>query len=71
MIKKILSIGCFAAIAAAIGFNANKSINEVSVTELIATNTEALADCPNGCVANGGGCWCNGPYSGYKEYGGW
>lgn len=71
MIKKILSIGCFATIAAAIGFNANKSVNEVSVSELISTNTEALAYCPNGCVAQSGGCHCNGDYPQYAEYNGW
>lgn len=71
MIKKILSIGCFATIAAAIGFNANKSVNEVSVSELISTNTEALAYCPNGCIDQSGGCDCNGWHKYYKEYGGW
>lgn len=68
MNKKTITIGCFAAIAAAVGYNANNNANEAAVTELISTNTEALADCPNGCVANGGGCYCNGSYGGYAEY---
>lgn len=72
MIKKILTIGCFAALAAAFGINANNSSNkEVSVTDLISTNTEALAYCPNGCISDGGGCNCNGHYPTYREYGGW
>ena len=71
MIKKILAIGSFAAIAAAFGYNNNSSNNEVSVTDLISTNTEALAYCPNGCIAQSGGCHCNGDYPQYKEYGGW
>ena len=71
MLKKILSIGCLAAIATAFGYNVNKSINEVSVAELISTNTEALAYCPNGCVDRSGGCECNGWYPYYDEYNGW
>lgn len=72
MIKKILAIGSFAAIAAAFGFNNTDSNNtEVSVTDLISANTEALAYCPNGCVENGDGCNCNGSYPQYKEYSGW
>lgn len=71
MLKKILAIGSFAAIAAAFGFNSNNNNNEVSVTDLMSTNTEALAYCPNGCVENGSDCYCNGYHSNYKEYGGW
>ena len=72
MIKKILSIGCFAAIAAAAGYNVNgnNNSNEVSVAELISTNTEALAYCPNGCVSGSDGCDCNG-WQNYDEYSGW
>ena len=51
MLKKILTIGSFAAIAAAFGFNNTDSANEeVSVSDLMSANTEALAYCPNGCV---------------------
>lgn len=71
MIKKILSIGGFAAIAAAAGYNVNGNSNEVSVTELISTNTEALGYCPNGCIDASGGCHCNGDYPQYAEYKGW
>lgn len=71
MIKKILAIGSFAAIAAAFGFNNTDSNNtEVSVTDLISANTEALAYCPNGCVENGDSCWCHTWHSTYKEYSG-
>lgn len=69
MLKKILAIGSFAAIAAAFGFNNTDSNNEeVSVTDLISANTEALAYCPNGCVSGSGVCDCNGIYY-YREYG--
>lgn len=71
MNKKTVAIGCFAAIGAAIGLNVNNSTNEVSVTDLISTNTEALAYCPNGCLDDGGGCECNGWHWRYKEYDGW
>ena len=71
MFKKILAIGSFAAIAAAFGFNnTDSNTEEVSVTDLISANTEALAYCPNGCVTEGGHCDCNG-YHPYKEYSGW
>ena len=70
MLKKILTIGSFAAIAAAFGFNHTDSTNEeVSVSDLMSANTEALAYCPNGCVDECGGCDCNGWHN-YKEYGG-
>ena len=69
MLKKILAIGSFAVIAAAFGFNNTDSNNEeVSVTDLISANTEALAYCPNGCVDGSGICECNGFYY-YREYG--
>lgn len=71
MIKKIFAIGCFAAIAAAFGYNVNNSNNEVVVTDLISTNTEALAGCINGCVEGPNGCHCNGDYPQYAEYDGW
>ena len=42
MLKKILTIGSFAAIAAAFGFNNTDSTNEeVSVSDLMSANTEA------------------------------
>lgn len=69
MLKKILAIGSFAAIAAAFGFNNTDSNNEeVSVSDLISANTEALAYCPNGCIDKGQDCWCNGYHSNYGEY---
>ena len=49
MLKKILTIGSFAAIAAAFGFNNTDSANEeVSVSDLMSANTEALAYCRMG-----------------------
>lgn len=69
MFKKILAIGSFAAIAAAFGFNNTDSTNEeVSVSDLMSANTEALAYCPNGCLSDSGVCDCNGIHP-YKEYG--
>lgn len=71
MFRKILTISGFAAIAAAFGFNNTDISNEeVAVSDLILSNTEALADCQNGCVENGNGCYCNGWYPCYKEYSG-
>lgn len=49
MLKKILTIGSFAAIAATFGFNNTDSANEeVSVSDLMSANTEALAYCRMG-----------------------
>ena len=71
MLKKILTIGSFAAIAAAFGFNNTGSTNEeVSVSDLMSANTDALAYCPNGCVDRCGSCDCNGWHN-YEEYSGW
>ena len=32
------------------------------------TKANVSPDCPNGCVANGDGCYCNGWYPCLKEY---
>lgn len=34
------------------------------------TAYNASADCPNGCLDNGDGCWCHQWYPCYKEAGG-
>ncbi|MGE0077535.1 MAG: hypothetical protein AB7S48_06720 [Bacteroidales bacterium] len=38
----------------------------VSTNETKAT-VAAESDCPNGCLANGDGCWCRAWYPCYKE----
>lgn len=57
MKRKVLG---FLAIAMFTGI-AFVSINE---TKALAS---ADSDCPNGCLANGDGCWCRAWYPCYKE----
>lgn len=53
-------------------FNAQKA---ETLSDIALANVEALADdevnplCPNGCVENGTGCFCNGWYPSYQEAG--
>lgn len=60
-----------AAKATTFGYNANMSINEISVSELISTKTKAFVYCPNRCKESSGGCHCNGDYPKYGEYKEW
>lgn len=70
--KKIFGIMALAAIAAAAGWNFIQSQNEVELSNLTLANVEALASgesgCPNGCVENGDGCFCNMWHPFYAEY---
>ena len=34
----------------------------------VTRSTAQTSYCPNGCVADGGGCYCNGWYPSYAEY---
>ena len=58
------------AVAAVTGFSVYEQSN---VSDLLNANVEALArdeidpDCPNGCWADGGGCWCRWWYETYRE----
>jgi hypothetical protein len=45
------------------GLNVMQSSNDAVLSDVALANVEALAgeinpDCPNGCLANGNGCWC-------------
>lgn len=72
MKKKILGAAIIAAIAVTAGWNFNQSKNEVEITDLALVNVEALASgesgCPNGCISNGNGCFCNMWHPVYAEY---
>lgn len=73
--KKKLFIALFvAAIGLLAGYNMYQTQSEMVMTNLALANVEALAmnenlDCPNGCMGDGKGCYCNGWYPYYKEYG--
>ena len=63
-----IAIVFFAVVAA---FSVNLKSNEYGLSDVGINNAEALANmspsCPNGCVSGNTGCYCNGPYSIYKE----
>lgn len=70
MKKKIVGLAVIITITLA-GWNFNKN-SEVKLSDLALENTEALASgesdlCPNGCLSNGSGCYCNGWYPSYRE----
>ena len=73
--KKTIFAAVFA-MAAVLGEYQNyASASSASLSDITKANIEALADidllCPNGCVADGEGCYCHGWYDSYKEYDGW
>lgn len=69
--KKFFGVIAFVAIAAAAGWNYQQNTNEVELSDLALENVEALASgesgCPNGCLENGDGCFCNMWHPVYKE----
>lgn len=73
MKKKILGIVVMTTIALASGWNIYQNDNNSNFSDLVLGNVEALANektndmCPNGCTANGDGCYCNGWHPTYKE----
>ncbi|MDR0748348.1 MAG: NVEALA domain-containing protein [Tannerellaceae bacterium] len=75
--KKIVIVACMLCMALAAGLYIGQSENEVALPDLAKDNMEALAkrqinpECPNGCIDDSGGCYCNGSHPQYKEYGGW
>ena len=64
MKKKILGGLALLAIAAVAAWNVNFNSHKNLISDVALTNVEALAQesgyCPNGCLDNGDGCWCNG-----------
>ena len=73
--KKIILSGLFAlALLVAAGYAVNQSMkSDADLSDLAFMNVEALAKsdendlCPNGCLDDGGGCYCYGWYEKYKE----
>lgn len=75
MNKKLIRLAFTAALVAIAGYGIYANQNTDSMSELMLANVEALADdtenplCPNGCVAEGNGCTCNGVhYPEWREY---
>ncbi|RHR91211.1 NVEALA domain-containing protein [Parabacteroides sp. AF14-59] len=70
--KKLFGIIAIAAIAATAGWNFCQSQDDMELSDLALANVEALArgesGCPNGCVENGDGCFCNMWHPVYAEY---
>lgn len=72
MRKKILGVAIMAAIAVTAGWNTSQNENEMKLADLVLSNVKALASgendlCPNGCTANGNGCYCNGWHPNDRE----
>ena len=74
MKKKIFAVALTLATAMGGYLTYNESEAD-GLSDITKANIEALADidllCPNGCVADGEGCYCHGWYDSYKEYDGW
>jgi len=71
--KKIVFGGiAIVVIAVVAALSVNLKSNEYGLSEVGLSNVEALANispaCPNGCDANGNGCYCNGWYEKFKEH---
>ena len=65
MKKNILKVAFVAAIALVSGVNVFNSHKNVALSDVALANVEALSMderdlCPNGCLPNGDGCYCNG-----------
>jgi hypothetical protein len=72
MKKKFLGLVAIGVIAAVAAWNVSRNMNETAMSDTVLENVEALAEeinpaCPNGCVANGNGCDCNGWWPCYDE----
>jgi hypothetical protein len=72
MNKKILGVIAIVVIAVVTALSVNLKSNDSGLSDLGLKNAEALANqnpaCPNGCDANGNGCYCNGWYPCYLEH---
>ena len=72
MKKKLLLAGAALLLAAA-AVTGYSAYEESNISELFNANVEALTqqevnpDCPNGCQANGDGCYCYDWYENYLE----
>ena len=55
MKRKVLAFVALVAFAGIVAFSTNAAVPAVN------------PDCPNGCLANGDGCWCKAWYPCYKE----
>lgn len=74
MVKKLFVAFFITAIGLFTGYSMYLSQNEMVMSDLALANVEALAmdenlDCLNGCMGEGSGCYCNGWYPYYNEYG--
>lgn len=73
MKKNIVKVAFVAAIAIVCSINVLNSQKSETLSEVILANVDALASvnplCPNGCLKNGDGCYCNGWFETYKEAG--
>lgn len=74
MRKKFIRTTFVAAIAMVCGINVFSAQKSVVLSDVLMANVEALAQdvndlCPNGCLDNGKGCYCNDWYPLLKEAG--
>lgn len=65
--KKIIKVAFVVVFAAIAGYDVYASQTENPMSDLMQANEKVLTDgeqslCPNGCIANGSGCACNGAY---------
>lgn len=73
MNKNILKVALSAAVVAVAGYGMYENQSKETLSNVMLENVEALAtgesgtiDCPNGCLAISGVCFCNG-YHPFKE----
>ncbi len=73
MKKNMIKVAFVAVIAVACGLNVFNSQKSETLSEVALANVDALASvnplCPNGCLGNGDGCYCNGWFETRKEAG--
>ena len=72
--KKFFKVFFVASIAVVAGYNVYQSQSVMNgMPKFALANVEALASvnplCPNGCLKDGDGCYCNGWFETYKEAG--
>lgn len=73
MKKKHIKVTLVAVVALISGMNVFNTQKSESLSDIALANVEALADdeinplCPNGCLDNGDGCYCNGWHDDLRE----
>ncbi len=73
MNKKHIKVTLVAVVALISGINVFNAQKTESLSDIALANVEALADdeinplCPNGCLDNGDGCYCNGWHGDLRE----